>query len=322
VSYCSELLFSDVNCGIFVILNFTDNNKDTVEKLLFELPHILKKITDLFDCLDLIIGVGSVKNDIKNISDCVFTADKAVKYGLTIKNTRLIEYEKYVFSNVSLKDVFTPEIRTTFIDYLKMGACDNCVKIVKDCFAKIFNIQNYSPVILYDAVNLIMLLIKEYAEESLDDTAYIKGLISEYKEKIDNTKNVQKLVNEIIQLIERTSVYLSQELSNKDIKPIRIAKSFIDEHYMEQITLRSVSEKVHITENYLSSVFRKETGINFSEYLINIRIKAATEFLSRSNMPISVIAEKVGYTDIKYFSKLFNKVIGLKPSEYRKLYSR
>jgi two-component system response regulator YesN len=61
--------------------------------------------------------------------------------------------------------------------------------------------------------------------------------------------------------------------------------------------------------------------MNFSDYLINYRIDVAKEFLKSCSLSIGEIAEKIGYLETKYFSKLFNKVVGIKPSEYRKLYS-
>ncbi|QCX33184.1 helix-turn-helix transcriptional regulator [Caloramator sp. E03] len=104
-------------------------------------------------------------------------------------------------------------------------------------------------------------------------------------------------------------------------KPIRVAKQYISKNYKKDITLEDIANEVHLNPVYFSVMFKKEVGMNFSEYLINYRIDIAKELLKNKNYNICQIADMVGYKDSKYFSKLFTKVVGIKPLEYRKLYS-
>ena len=68
-------------------------------------------------------------------------------------------------------------------------------------------------------------------------------------------------------------------------------------------------------------MFKKATGQNFMEYVIEIRILNARNLLVQTNQDVAEIAAKVGYTDLKYFSRIFKKMTNLTPSEYRRLYS-
>ena len=72
---------------------------------------------------------------------------------------------------------------------------------------------------------------------------------------------------------------------------------------------------------YFSVLFKKETGINVSAYLLNIRIEKAKEFLCNTNETIAAIGDRVGYKDSRYFSQIFTKQVGVKPALYRKLHS-
>jgi two-component system response regulator YesN len=81
-----------------------------------------------------------------------------------------------------------------------------------------------------------------------------------------------------------------------------------------------VAEAISLSPTYLSTLFKKEIGIGFSEYLISCRMEEAKKLLKTSDLSVNLIAEEVGYSDAKYFSKTFGKVVGLKPSEYRRLY--
>ena len=82
-------------------------------------------------------------------------------------------------------------------------------------------------------------------------------------------------------------------------------------------TLTSVSEKVCVTPNYLSLLFKQETGKNFVEYLTDIRVEKARELLLSTELKNYQIAEEVGYPNSRYFSQIFKKAVGKTPSEFR-----
>lgn len=89
---------------------------------------------------------------------------------------------------------------------------------------------------------------------------------------------------------------------------------------MNNINLDNVGEHVGLSSSYLSSIFKKETGRSFIEYLAYTRIEKAKELLKEADLKIQDICLMVGYSDVKYFSKLFTKHTGLKPNEYRKIF--
>ena len=99
-----------------------------------------------------------------------------------------------------------------------------------------------------------------------------------------------------------------------------MAKQYIQNNYANQISLEEVADAINLSAAYLSNMFKKEMGMNFSDFLISCRIEAAKELLKTTDLPIADVASRVGYTDSRYFSKTFVKVVGLKPSTYRKLY--
>ena len=106
----------------------------------------------------------------------------------------------------------------------------------------------------------------------------------------------------------------------KEYRPIRLAKEYIDEHYAENIDLPLVAKEAAFNPVYFSTLFKKETGTNFKEYLTLKRIEVAKQLLTSGNDTIMVISEKVGYKDVRYFSKIFTRTVGIKPHMYRKIY--
>ncbi len=104
-------------------------------------------------------------------------------------------------------------------------------------------------------------------------------------------------------------------------RPIRVAKRYVEEHYGELLTLEQVSMEAELSPAYLSTLFKKNTGMTFLEYLSKVRMEEAKKLLKGTNRTVADICAQVGYSDVRYFTKSFTKYSGLKPNEYRKLYS-
>ena len=129
---------------------------------------------------------------------------------------------------------------------------------------------------------------------------------------------MKRAVKEIVSKIMRDSY---EEKRYQEEQPIRIAKKYIEENYADNVCLEEVAELACLNANYFSALFKKITGKNFSEYLTDWRMEEAKKLLRTTTKNMSQISLSVGYKDAKYFSKLFTKTVGLKPNEYRKLYS-
>ena len=111
------------------------------------------------------------------------------------------------------------------------------------------------------------------------------------------------------------------EKQEQNNRPVRLAKEYIEEHYMELIRLEDVAGAVYLHPAYLSHIFKEAVGIGFSDYVANCRLERAKYLLTHTNETIYSIARQVGYTEPRAFSKFFLKYVGIKPSDYRRMYS-
>lgn len=118
----------------------------------------------------------------------------------------------------------------------------------------------------------------------------------------------------IIQLRRHGEDILIQNSHNVE-SIIEKVKKYIDQNYMYEISISEVSDMLHITPNYLSSLFHKETGITFTKYLTNTRMIKAKELLMNLGK-VKNVANSVGYTNTKYFSKVFKSYFYYYPSEF------
>lgn len=101
-------------------------------------------------------------------------------------------------------------------------------------------------------------------------------------------------------------------------REVKLAIDYIKEHYSEDVTLSQVAKQVAMSESRLSSVFKKETGKGLINYLEEYRIAQAARLLTESREPMFLIAQRVGYANVNYFSRVFKKVRGESPSQFLK----
>ncbi|MFQ9514321.1 MAG: response regulator [Eubacterium sp.] len=100
---------------------------------------------------------------------------------------------------------------------------------------------------------------------------------------------------------------------------VKEAQEYIYEHYAENISLSSVAEKIGISNGYLSTIFAQTLNCGFVDYLNMIRIERACGYLEQNYLKTYEVAYKVGFRDEKYFSKVFKKLKGMSPKEYRSM---
>lgn len=131
---------------------------------------------------------------------------------------------------------------------------------------------------------------------------------------------------QLSQLKEKFSEILSfyieklRSLQNKNNAFIvKKAVEFIEQHYMEPISLNDIAAQFHLHPNYFSNLFKSRMNTTIRDYLLNYRIQKAKELIADKNMKLYDIAFAVGYQDPAHFNRAFKNVCGISPSQYRKL---
>lgn len=95
------------------------------------------------------------------------------------------------------------------------------------------------------------------------------------------------------------------------------AKQYIQEHHTEDLSLGDVAHTVNTSTFYFCKVFKKSTGINFTDYVSRVRIEKAKNLALNPNLRVSEIAFEVGFQSLTHFNRVFKKIAGLSPTEYR-----
>ena len=136
-------------------------------------------------------------------------------------------------------------------------------------------------------------------------------------EKIRHSHTVYQLkalLEDVLQMADRQP--LEKQFSEMTQRVIEIVQN----NYRQDLTLKLVADELHLNAVYLGQVFKKEMHNSFSQYLNQIRIKRAQQLLLHSNLNINEIADEIGYNNTNYFSKMFKKLNGITPKEFREAY--
>ena len=127
--------------------------------------------------------------------------------------------------------------------------------------------------------------------------------------------------DQIEEIIGEALAELEEDLTPGEELPARaiaLVEQYIRAHYEEPLSLDLLAEKVYLTPHYLSSIFIQEKGIGINKYIKNLRMEKARELLTGTNMKISEICERVGYSNLSYFCRTFRNEFGMTPEQYRR----
>lgn len=137
-----------------------------------------------------------------------------------------------------------------------------------------------------------------------------------YMDEISKIQQFYELENYCITAAKEITNHVREEKENKVSLVIETAMDYIDKNFSKDIRLKEVAEEVAISPQYFSKIFKKELGVNFIEYLTQIRMEHAKKMLKDKSMSIKEICFIIGYNDPNYFSRLFKKVEGVSPTDY------
>ncbi len=149
--------------------------------------------------------------------------------------------------------------------------------------------------------------INQKAYENLQEKDYLKGVLVAYT------------CTEMREILTKCGDAICDRKKKEGISNYTISRTieYIRTHYQEGISLEKTAEVLNITPEYLSMLFKREMGMNFSVFLKEFRISHAKRLLKGTDMKIYEVAQECGYSNSNYFTKVFKEVTGISPAEYR-----
>lgn len=314
---CIELITIIWQEQIVCLINTEDPKLASIKKQLNKMKIDIANLKDIFQKVNVIVGFGEVTDRLGDLYSNVEKAEIAIQNRFYQYGSYIIEYTDTIGSKGEVTDIIDSSLKDKLLSCFETLAIDKILdelEVLKSVFERNSNQSKLIYSCYNELIDIILFGAKNHLDrDSLPDSTWFRKQYNHFYTLTDMFDWLKRWVKEEF---ER---YLEIKKS-RDNKPIRIAKQHINENYNGSISLEEISSMVGFNPAYFSTMFKKETGENFMDYVIRIRIQNAKNYLLQTDLNVDDISNAVGYSDTKYFTKLFKKKTGLNPSEFRKLY--
>jgi two-component system response regulator YesN len=305
---------------IILILNYDDENRKHINSDLKRVFMEAVNQVHMYKGFYLTAGIGSVEHDIKMLKKSLNAAVCSVQSRLRLGLDRIIDISKLSYSDLSLADIYPNDKEREFYRLIEILDADGTEKYLTELFTPLFDMPDINPCLVVELGHrIIKMLIKAIQEINLQTDEFTDE--EKIDERIDDCKSFSELLNSILKHVKTVLEICKKIRLEKKSRPIEIVKEYISRHYSEPISLTDMANLVYLNPTYFSELFKKETGKNFSEYLIDYRMESARNLLKDIRYNVSDVAEMVGYKDVNHFSKMFKKSYGINAGQYKKLYT-
>lgn len=280
------------------------------DKMADRLIRMLKKYFNL----SVSIGLSQVYKGLTQMDKAYRESYQAVSRSFFSGNEKVLYFSTQKDSKPEMSKIEIFSQREELVKALEL----NDVEAIQDIFGNIAAALD-SPQItekaVYDACFQLAYLIsgsisdgEELLKQVMEDDSVYESIF-----KLNSLEKIKSWV-------EGLGRNLCQGmLKNNDQQTRRLvtkAKKYINEHYTQDIKMTYLADRLNISASYFSTIFRKETGLCFTDYVTEVKISHAKKLMVQSDLKIYQISDMLGYENSNYFSRVFKKVTGLTPTEF------
>lgn len=302
------------------------DNEEQMSERVKELSKDLEEIMKNYSTIAYFGGIGQPVARLRELEESFREAERALAARFTMELNRIISVEDIrMAQNVDTLDDIEitsfgeiEKTRTMLEKFLNNGAKDEIDEFV-DVYINELPEENLKSVLMRQYIIMDAYIVMMSFCEKIEG---IEGEMQAQSEELKNSmKTIQTLeeIKNYIRMLLKKIIGVRDTISGRRYSDIiEIAKDQIRKTYMsDEISLNTIAAEVGMSPSYFSSIFSKEMGKTFVEYLTEIRMDRAKELLMCSSMKTSEIGYEVGYKDPHYFSYIFKKTQNCTPKEFR-----
>lgn len=302
------------------------DNEEQMSERVKELSKDLEEIMKNYSTIAYFGGIGQPVARLRELEESFREAERALAARFTMELNRIISVEDIrMAQNVDTLDDIEitsfgeiEKTRTMLEKFLNNGAEDEIDEFV-DVYINELPEENLKSVLMRQYIIMDAYIVMMSFCEKFEG---IEGEMQAQSEELKNSmKTIQTLeeIKNYIRMLLKKIIGVRDTISGRRYSDIiEIAKDQIRKTYMsDEISLNTIAAEVGMSPSYFSSIFSKEMGKTFVEYLTEIRMDRAKELLMCSSMKTSEIGYEVGYKDPHYFSYIFKKTQNCTPKEFR-----
>ncbi|GAB6929482.1 helix-turn-helix domain-containing protein [Paenibacillus sp. JCM 10914] len=287
---------------------------------IYTLSEDIQKTTRAFLDLEVSIGISLPYKNLAKTSRAYQEGLEALKHRIKLGTGVIIPYFS-LNSGQHTRIYFYPvQIENELIDAIKLAEEERAEELLHDWLAEVFR-KDRTPheyqLSLIRLLNDLMIVMQENGimmeQLNIHDSSLVEELLRLYTSSDIEAWFKERMIRPMARVFRDRQDSQYQNLSEQIIEMIR-------NEFDRNITLEECAVRLHYNNFYLSSVFKKETNMSFSEYLTQYRFKMSKKWLVETEMPIKDIAEKLSYNNSQNFIRSFRKLEGMTPGQYRSKY--
>ncbi len=283
--------------------------QDDLYRLCKELVSELKQKIKL----QIAVGLSDGKSSLRNAHDLLVQAEYSLKYNMFFKSDTISLFsENDQDENTALQ--ISSVDRNMLLVYLRSKDMDKMHTCILDLLNKNVVERNCYDNIYGISFVVISTLI-EFAGVYNKNIKTLNYAQQNHQKILSQKNNINEICEYLVGLSEKCILEI-EEQSNVCVY-VKNAQEFIDLNFMNSdLRQEDIAREIYVNKSYLSSIFKSTLGVSVVEYLTNLRMLKAKEYLDNSECNIYEVAERVGYLDPNYFSRCFKKKYGITPKEY------
>ena len=310
--YCRFAVFNSTE-GITLIAAVDQDNTET--GLVNLLNDICKESRRLLEVM-ITIGVGCSCDTLQEIGRSYQTAVDALGYRAIVGGGRtLCIHDVEPISRGKLQLDAKGEAELTAA--VKFGPREQIENILRELTARMEDAKVHAGQYQVYMLTIVSCLVRLMQQYDLN----MEEMFDSEERYIDIMRGIcrrETFADELIPVACRMNEVLNRERDNTTKKVILEAKAYIQENYADpELSVDMLCRHLHMSPAYFSTVFKKETGQTYINYLTEVRLRKAEELLKNTDDKTYKIAQKVGYQEQNYFSYVFKKRFGISPTKYR-----
>lgn len=228
--------------------------------------------------------------------------------------------KKHSGSGIHSLGLMNDKWKAKFRTCLDLKDAGQASELLAALFDKLFAMERVEPNWYYELFESSMQFVSSVLSQDYPDILREIGFAELAEQALRSVGTMPGLKFRATSILTTTLAKCEKSKIINEHKFISLAKAFVAEHYMEKITVSNIAGMLHINPDYFSTLFKKNQGIGFVEYLTEYRIDLARNLLKQKDVTVNEAAALAGYDDAKYFSKTFKKVVGASPKDYRRLF--
>ncbi len=312
-----EAFYIFIHNSMLVGITSFEKEKD-VTKLYQQLNEVCRESSEIIG-VPVIAGIGSVQQEYKNLKYSYRDANEAWEYAMMFrKENGHISYIKDIEAVTRTSKIHMK----SFDERLLMLIVKNYdTERIRNFFEELFSELEDAKLPFYEYQTYILEIlasIMKLASTFKIDPSSIWGMEKNYLSIIFKQHSLEIMCEWFIQSCLKIGKYIVNDKKDSVKLLIEKAKIYVDEHYAdEDLSVEKMCEVLHVSSAYFSTLFKKETRVNFVTYVTDLRIELAKHLLDTTQDKTYIIAGKVGYSEPNYFSYVFKKKVGTSPSKYR-----